>query len=207
MALEGQYPELVQPDSPTKRVGDKVSGEFAQITHSKRRMSLDDAFALEDLDAFEERARKIVSEKWDYVCELKIDGLQMVLTYEKGLLKIAATRGDGRVGEDVTHTVRTVRDIPLKLPKPLSLVVSGEIYISKKDFDKINREQEKSGGQLYANPRNLAAGTVRQLDPKIAAKRNLRSFMYDLEPIRQAQGQGQALEVPKTQTRDAKNSL
>ena len=181
VALEEQYPRLVQPDSPTKRVGDKVSGEFAEVAHSKRRMSLDDAFALENLDAFEERAKKIVSEKWDYVCELKIDGLQMVLTYEKGLLKIAATRGDGRVGEDVTHTVRTVRDIPLKLPRPLSLVVSGEIYISKKDFDKINREQEKSDAQAYANPRNLAAGTVRQLDPKVAAKRNLRSFMYDLE--------------------------
>jgi DNA ligase (NAD+) len=181
VVLEGQYPKLIQPDSPTKRVGDKVSGEFAEVTHSKRRMSLDDAFSTDGLDAFEERAKKIVNEKWDYVCELKIDGLQMVLTYEKGLLKIAATRGDGRVGEDVTHTVRTVRDIPLKLPRPLSLVVSGEIYISKKDFDEINREQKRTGGQLYANPRNLAAGTVRQLDPRVAAKRNLRSFFYDLE--------------------------
>ncbi|MFA5270669.1 MAG: NAD-dependent DNA ligase LigA [Patescibacteria group bacterium] len=179
--LEAEHPELIQPDSPTQRVGDKVSGEFAQITHSKRRMSLDDAFLFEDLNAFEERAKKVVNEKWDYVCELKIDGLQMVLTYKKGLLQTAATRGDGKIGEDVTHTIRTTRDIPLKLPQPLNLVVSGEVYIGKKDFEKINREQEKTGGQLYANPRNLAAGTVRQLDPKVAAKRNLRSFMYDME--------------------------
>lgn len=179
--LETKYPDLTQPDSPTQRVGDKVSGEFDQITHSKRRMSLDDAFSFDDLNAFEDRAKKIVNEQWDYVCELKIDGLQMVLTYKQGLLKTAATRGDGRIGEDVTHTIRTVRDIPLKLPRPIDLVVSGEIFISKDDFAKINRDQEKTGGATYANPRNLAAGTVRQLDPKVAAKRNLRSFIYDME--------------------------
>src|SRR3989344_1598015 len=188
--LEQQFPELVQPDSPTQRVGDKVAGEFAQITHSKRRMSLDDAFSYSDLDAFEERAKKSLKDSrlrgndgggWAYVCELKIDGLQIVLTYKKGWLKTADPRGDGRVGEDVTHTIRTVRDIPLKLSKAINLVVSGEVYISKKDFEKINHEQEKSGSLSYANPRNLAAGTVRQLEPKVAGKRNLRSFVYDLE--------------------------
>ncbi|MBN2585461.1 NAD-dependent DNA ligase LigA [Patescibacteria group bacterium] len=205
--LEAKYPELIQPDSPTRRVGDKVSNEFAQVTHSKRRMSLDDAFSFDDLDAFEERAKKIANKKWGYVCELKIDGLQMVLTYERGLLKTAATRGDGRVGEDVTHTIKTVRDIPLKLPRPIDLVISGEVYIGKKDFEKTNHVQEKSGNAIYANPRNLAAGTVRQLDPKVAAKRNLRSFVYDLEPIRPAQGQGQAPEVIKTQAEMLKTLL
>ncbi len=179
--LEAQYPDLVTPDSPTQRVGDKISGEFAEVKHSRQRLSLDDAFSLEEVREFQTRAKRILDEHFDYVCELKIDGLQMVLTYKKGLLVTAATRGDGRAGEDVTHTVRTVRDIPLKLSKPIDIVVSGEIYIGKKDFDKINDQQKKSGGQVYANPRNLAAGTVRQLDPKVASGRKLHSFVYDIE--------------------------
>ena len=179
--LEEQYPELVTSDSPTQRVGDKVSGSFAEIKHRHQRMSLDDAFSIAEVEEFEVRAKKILDEHFDYVCELKIDGLQMVLTYKKGLLVTAATRGDGVTGEDVTHTVRTVRDIPLKLSEPLDLIVSGEVYIGKKDFEKINEQQKKSGGQIYANPRNLAAGTVRQLDPKVASARILRSFVYDIE--------------------------
>ncbi|HCL47742.1 TPA: DNA ligase (NAD(+)) LigA [Patescibacteria group bacterium] len=181
VGLEAEYPDLVVPDSPTRRVGDKVSGEFASIRHIRPRMSLDDAFSYSEVQAFEERAKKLTEAKLEYVCELKIDGLQIVLTYRSGLLTTAATRGDGITGEDVTHTVRTIRDIPLKLSKPLDIVVSGEIYISKKDFAKINAEQTKAGGQLYANPRNLAAGTVRQLDPRVASTRRLRSFVYDLE--------------------------
>lgn len=197
--LEGEYPELVLPNSPTQRVADKVSGDFAQIKHSKRRMSLDDAFGVDELDAWKDRLdnNRLIfpqaqtnvmsfvvtssSKTLDYVCELKIDGLQIVLTYEKGVLKTAATRGDGRVGEDVTHTVKTIRNIPLQLKKPIDVVVSGEIYIAKSDFEKINKVQEKAGNPLYANPRNLAAGTVRQLDPRVASERNLRAFVYDLE--------------------------
>ncbi len=179
--LEKLYPKLILPDSPTKRVGDKVSGDFKKITHSKRRMSLEDAFSVTELKEFENRAKKITNKNFNYVCELKIDGLQIVLTYKKGLLVTAATRGDGRVGEDVTHTVRTVRNIPIKLTKPVDVVVSGEIYISKQDFVKINREQISKGEPIYANPRNLAAGTVRQLDPRVASARNLKSFVYDIE--------------------------
>lgn len=179
--LEEAYPTLIKPNSPTQRVGAKVSGEFKQITHSKRRMSLDDAFSFEELEDFANRITKITPAKIEYVCELKIDGLQMVLTYKNGLLVTGATRGDGRVGEDVTHTIRTIQEVPLKLTKPLNLVVSGEVYISRKDFEAINKAQEKSGGAIYANPRNLAAGTVRQLDPKVASGRKLRSFVYDME--------------------------
>jgi len=179
--LERQYPDLVTPDSPTQRVGDKVSGSFAEIKHSHQRMSLDDAFSLDEVREFEGRAKKILDEHFDYICELKIDGLQMVLTYKKGVLITAATRGDGVTGEDVTHTVRTVRDIPLKLARLVDIVVSGEVYISKKDFKKINEQQKTGNGQVYANPRNLAAGTVRQLDPKVASSRRLRSFVYDIE--------------------------
>lgn len=179
--LEELYPHLIKPHSPTQRVGAKISGEFKEITHSKRRLSLDDAFSFEDLVDFETRIKKITNTKIEYVCELKIDGLQIVLTYQNGLLITGATRGDGRVGEDVTHTIKTIQEIPLKLTKPLNLVVSGEIYISKRDFEAINKAQAKIGEAVYANPRNLAAGTVRQLDPLVASGRGLRSFIYDLE--------------------------
>jgi len=180
--LEKTYPKLVLPNSPTQRVGDKVSGDFAKITHSKRRMSLEDAFSNLELKEFEDRSNKLLGNKrYEYICEPKIDGLQIVLTYKKGLLITAATRGDGRVGEDVTHTVKTIRDIPIKLAKAVDVVVSGEIYISKTNFTKINRDQVKLKQPIYANPRNLAAGTVRQLDPKVASVRNLKSFVYDIE--------------------------
>lgn len=193
--LEGQYPDLITPDSPTQRVGDKVSGEFAEVKHSRQRLSLDDAFSMQEVEEFQTRAKKILDEHFDYVCELKIDGLQMVLTYKKGLLATAATRGDGTTGEDITHTAKTVRDIPLKLLRSADIVVSGEIYISKKDFEKINSQQKKSGGQAYANPRNLAAGTVRQLDPKVASERHLRSFVYDVEGDIEPKTQAEVLGV------------
>jgi len=180
--LEKIYPDLALPDSPTQRVGDKASGDFAKITHSKRRMSLEDVFSFAELKEFEDRIYKLIGNKqYGYICEPKIDGLQIVLTYKQGLLVTAATRGDGRIGENVTHTVRTVRDIPLKLAKPIDVTVSGEIYISKKDFIRINHEQIGKAESVYANPRNLAAGTVRQLDPRVASSRNLKSFIYDIE--------------------------
>ncbi len=178
--LETDFPELIQSDSPTQRVADKLSGKFAAVAHKVRKMSLDDAFSYDELREFDERVKKLVGKGIEYVCELKVDGLQMVLTYEKGHLVIGATRGDGRVGENVTHTVKTIRQIPLALPKPLDLTVSGEVYIDKADFAKINEQQQKSGEPIYANPRNLAAGTVRQLDPRMAAERRLKSFVYDL---------------------------
>ncbi len=180
-ALEGDFPDLVRSDSPTGRVADKVSGDFASIQHGRPRLSLDDAFSVEAVREFEARAKRLVDRDWDYVAELKIDGLQIVLTYVEGRLTTAATRGDGRVGEDVTHSVRTIRDIPLSLKEPLNITVSGEVYIAKDDFAKTNIEQSKRGEPVYANPRNLAAGTVRQLDPQVAADRRLRSFVYDIE--------------------------
>lgn len=178
--LEQEFPELVVPDSPTQRVGDKVKAGFKEVRHTRRRMSLDDIFSTEELEEFTERVTKLSGKSLEYTCELKIDGLQMILTYQNGILVQAATRGDGVVGEDVTHTVKTIRDIPLKLVKPLNITVSGEIYIKKDEFDRINRGQVKLGAEQYANPRNLAAGTVRQLDPKIASSRKLSSFFYDL---------------------------
>ena len=181
--LEQEYPELIQKDSPTLRVGDKVSGDFDEIRHVRPRMSLDDAFSWTQVEEFEARIKKLVDDKLSYMAELKIDGLQIVLTYKGGELVAAATRGDGVVGEDVTHTIRTLQDVPLVLPRPLDIVVGGEVYITKADFAKINMRQEKAGLAMYANPRNLAAGTVRQLDPKVASERNLRSFVYDLDGI------------------------
>ncbi|MFH0905302.1 MAG: NAD-dependent DNA ligase LigA, partial [bacterium] len=180
VGLEAEYPKLVTPDSPTQRVGNKVSGDFAEVRHKRPHRSLDNAFSVGEVAEFSDRVKKIVPEHIDYMCELKIDGLQIVLTYEKGLLQTGATRGDGVIGENVTHTVRTIRDIPLKLPRLISIVVSGEVYISKKDFAAINWQQAANDGQIYANPRNLAAGTVRQLDPRVASGRQLKSFIYDL---------------------------
>ncbi|MFH0912590.1 MAG: NAD-dependent DNA ligase LigA [Patescibacteria group bacterium] len=180
VALEKDFPELVQSDSPTQRVGDKVKAGFKEVRHTKKRMSLDDIFGEEELQEFDDRITKLLGKTPRYTCELKIDGLQMILTYQGGQLVQAATRGDGIVGEDVTHTVKTVRDIPLRLTKPLNITVSGEVYIDKNEFERINKEQIQSGQEKYANPRNLAAGTVRQLDPKIASARKLSSFFYDL---------------------------
>lgn len=180
VVLEKEFPSLISTDSPTQRVGDKVKAGFKEVRHTKKRMSLDDVFSFTGLDDFEERVTKILGCTPEYTCEIKIDGLQMVLTYKDGQLFQSATRGDGETGEDVTHTVRTIRDIPMRLNKPLNIVVSGEIYIEKHEFERINNEQIKLGEEVYANPRNLAAGTVRQLDPKVASSRKLSSFFYDL---------------------------
>src|SRR5688572_25668194 len=183
-ALEAAHPELQTPDSPTQRVGGRPAEGFAQVAHLQPMLSLDNAYNEEELRAFDERVRKGLSldQSPAYVAELKIDGLSMALTYEDGKLVRAATRGDGIRGEEVTHNARTVRAIPLSLkggPKG-RIEIRGEVYLPKKNFERINKEQEESGQPLYANPRNTAAGTMRNLDPALVAKRGLSAWMYQL---------------------------
>lgn len=179
--LESEYPELITPDSPTVRVGGAPLKKFNKVQHEIPQWSFDDAFSEDDIRAFDERVKKLSGEKEiDYVCELKIDGFKIVLTYERGLLKTAATRGDGKVGEDVTANVRTIRSIPLRLNEDVDVIVEGEIWMGRKEFDALNQKQVMLGAAQFANPRNAAAGTIRQLDPKIVAERRLSSFIYDL---------------------------
>lgn len=183
-ALEAAHPELLTPDSPTQRVGGRPAEGFASVEHLQPMLSLDNAYNEEDLRAFDERVRKGLSieESPSYVAELKIDGLSMALTYEDGRLVRGATRGDGVRGEEVTQNVRTVRALPLSLkggPKG-RIEIRGEVYLPKKNFERINKEQEEAGEPLYANPRNTAAGTMRNLDPALVAKRGLSAWMYQL---------------------------
>ena len=177
--LEKEYPEYIREDSPTQRVGSKVLDSFNKITHKIPMMSLSNVFNEDEVRSFDERIKKenIVPE---YVCELKIDGLSVSLIYEKGKLVSAATRGDGVVGEDITENVKTIKTIPLKINEEIDIEVRGEIYMSKKVFENINRIREEQGKPLLQNPRNAAAGSIRQLDSKIAAQRKLDSFIYHL---------------------------
>jgi DNA ligase (NAD+) len=158
-----------------------------KVPHDVPQWSLDDAFDERDLRAFDERVRKSLAKEElgtpAYTCELKIDGLHIVLTYERGLLARAVTRGDGTIGEDVTHNVRTIARIPEQLTALVSLTVEGEIYLTRSGFTLLNKEQEKNGKPLFANPRNAAAGSVRQLDPAIAAARPLAAFLYDIDAL------------------------
>lgn len=177
--LEEIYPELISPDSPTQRVGSVLSGRFKKILHLTQKKSLQDAFSEEEIRDWSERIQKIVpGETIEYVAELKIDGLNMTLHYEKGSLKRGITRGNGIEGEDVTHTIRTVESIPLKLNQTIDLEISGEVYLSKKSFEDMNTTLKDE--ERFANPRNAAAGTIRQLDPKIASERNLEAFFYEI---------------------------
>jgi len=185
-ALESEHPELLTPDSPTQRVGGRPTEGFAQVQHLQPMLSLDNAYDEADLRAFDERVRKGLSLDHSpaYVAELKIDGLSMALTYDNGKLVRGATRGSGVRGDDVTQNVRTVRAIPLSLkagPKG-RVEIRGEVYLPKKNFERINKEQEEAGEPLYANPRNTAAGTMRNLDPALVAKRGLSAWMYQLVP-------------------------
>src|SRR5687768_237104 len=182
--LEQQHPELHTPDSPTQRVGGRPAEGFATVEHIQPMLSLDNAYDEDDLRAFDERVRKGLGLDISptYVAELKIDGLSIALTYENGRLVRGATRGDGVRGEDVTQNVRTVRAIPLKLrggPKG-RIEVRGEVYLPKRNFERINQEQQDAGEPLYANPRNTAAGTMRNLDPTLVAKRGLAAWTYQL---------------------------
>ncbi len=178
--IEKAWPELITPDSPTQRVAGEPLSAFKKVSHTIRQWSFDDAFTEEDIRAFDARVYRQGGQVPNYTVELKIDGFKIVLTYDKGLLVTAATRGNGLVGEDVTANVRTIESIPLRLEKPVTIVVEGEIWMGRKEFDRLNQEQARDGKPLYANPRNVAAGTIRQLDPKVVAERNLSSFIYDL---------------------------
>lgn len=192
ITLEERYPALRTPDSPTQRVGGAPIAGFAKVRHEVPQWSFDNVFSEEEFAAFHERVRKNLGGKEpEYVCELKIDGFKIVLTYEKGVLICAATRGDGEVGEDVTANVRTIRSVPLRLNQEVGCIVEGEIWLPKKEFERMNRERKNAGEPEFANPRNAAAGTVRQLDPRVVAKRRLECFVYDIAKIGGAQ--------PKTQ--------
>ena len=175
--LETAYPDQVLADSPTHRVGGKVLDGFEKYSHQYPLYSLQDAFSREELEAFDARVRKEVAHP-TYICELKIDGLSISLTYEKGILVAGATRGDGSVGENITENLKRVKDIPLTLPEELDITVRGECYMPRASFDQVNQARQENGEPEFANPRNAAAGTLRQLDTAVVAKRNLATFLY-----------------------------
>lgn len=175
--LEAAYPDQVLADSPTHRVGGKVLDGFEKYSHQYPLYSLQDAFSREELEAFDARVRKELPQP-TYICELKIDGLSISLTYEKGILVVGATRGDGSVGENITENLKRVKDIPLTLPEELDITVRGECYMPRTSFDQVNQARQENGEPEFANPRNAAAGTLRQLDTAVVAKRNLATFLY-----------------------------
>ncbi len=195
--LEEQYPALITPDSPTQRVAGKPLPEFQKVRHEVPQWSFNDAFSEQDIRDFDARIKKILKTHFrkdiipTYACELKIDGLKVVFTYKKGLLETAATRGDGVVGEDVTANVRTIESVPLRLREPIDCVVEGEVWLGKKELARINAERKKKKESVFANPRNAAAGSIRQLNPAIAASRKLDSFIYDMSRA--------SIRAPKTQ--------
>ncbi|RRN47723.1 NAD-dependent DNA ligase LigA [Streptococcus halitosis] len=175
--LEAAYPDQVLADSPTHRVGGKVLDGFEKYSHQYPLYSLQDAFSREELEAFDARVRKELPHPI-YICELKIDGLSISLTYKKGILVVGATRGDGSIGENITENLKRVKDIPLTLPEELDITVRGECYMPRASFDQVNQTRQENGEPEFANPRNAAAGTLRQLDTAVVAKRNLATFLY-----------------------------
>lgn len=198
--IEEQYPELLTSDSPSQRVAGEPLPQFKKVTHRVSQWSFNDAFTEDDIRAFDARVKKVLRAEMaevspTYTCELKIDGLKVVLEYENGVLKTAATRGNGKVGEDVTANVRTIESVPLGLTASVDAIVEGEVWLSKSQLAKINVEREKLGEALFANPRNAAAGSIRQLDPKIAAARKLDVFVYDLSLYSEALPESQFEEL------------
>jgi DNA ligase (NAD+) len=191
--IEKEYPDLKSANSPTERIGGEPLKEFVKVKHEHKQWSFDDVFDYDELVRWEEKIKNFIrkerleKEKIEYCCELKIDGLKIILTYENGKLVRGATRGDGEIGEDVTHNVKTIESIPLSITNKLNMVCVGEAWIGKKDLEKINKERQKNGEEMYANTRNLAAGAMRQLDPKMAKARKLNSFIYDIESISQGE--------------------
>ena len=195
--IEKQYPAIIAPDSPSQRVAGKPLPGFKKVRHAVAQWSFNDAFSPDEVREFDARVKRLLHQKSGsaseapegarerkvhptYVCELKIDGLKIVLTYEKGILKTAATRGDGVIGEDVTHNVRTIESVPLSLARPVDIVVEGEVWMSSGSLKKLNALRRAHGEESFANPRNAAAGSIRQLDPKVAASRKLDAFIYDV---------------------------
>lgn len=188
-SIEREYPEFITFDSPTQRVGAEPLKEFKKVKHAIRQWSFDDVFDFEELKKWEEKTKNFIKkanfgdEKIEYCCELKIDGLKIILTYENGKLIKGSTRGDGEVGEDVTHNIRTIQSIPLSLKKDIDIIAVGEVWLSKNNLKKINEDRVSNNEAVYANTRNLAAGSLRQLDPKMTASRNLDSFIYDIDKV------------------------
>src|SRR5207302_2801661 len=183
-ALESQHPDLVTPDSPTQRVGGQPIAGFQTVRHREPMLSIDNTYNPGELREFDARVRRLLGdEPVTYVVELKIDGVAMSLTYEEGAFTVGATRGDGERGDDVTHNLRTIREIPLRLhtdQPPALFETRGEVYMTRADLIRVNREREKAGEEPYANPRNLAAGSLKLLDPRLSAERRLRLFTYSL---------------------------
>lgn len=198
--LEERYPALRDPNSPTQRIGGAPAAEFHKVKHEVAQWSLGDVFSIEDAEDFDARVSKLILEKTgrhirpSYVAELKIDGVHIVFTYEKGKLIRAATRGDGVIGEDVTDNIKTIQSLPLVLKNPISCVIEGEVWMPISVFDRLNRERARTGEPQFANPRNATAGTVRQLDSNIVAVRHLEAFLYDISLVKSG------TELPATQT-------
>ena len=197
--LEAAHPSLISPDSPSQRVAGQPLPGFKKVRHKVAQWSFNDAFTPEDIRAFDARVKRGLKARFGevaptYVCELKIDGLKVILEYRKGVLVTAATRGDGAVGEDVTQNIKTIESVPLALERPVDIIVEGEVWMSSKNLEALNKAQAKAGKPLYANPRNVAAGSIRQLDPSIAASRKLDMFIYDVAQTSE--------EVPPTQAEE-----
>lgn len=202
VALEKEYPQYKSPNSPTDRVGGDIITGFRKVSHLHRQWSFDDVFDTKELALWCERVERMlvkqgITEKPSYICELKIDGLKIILTYEEGKLVMGATRGDGRVGEQVTENLRTIQSIPLVLSEPWSGVFVGEAWLPAQELERINRERHKNDEPPFANPRNAAAGSIRQLDPKIVAKRNLAAFIYDINELIDSEGKRETPESQK----------
>lgn len=204
--LEAQYPSLVTPDSPTQRVAGEPLAGFQKVTHTVTQWSFNDAFSPDEVRAFDERVKRQLRDEYGadvsptYTCELKIDGLKIVCTYVNGVLQTAATRGDGRVGEDVTHNVRTIESVPLRLRDDVDVVVEGEVWMGKRGLAELNARRAQQDAEPFANPRNAAAGAIRQLDPAVAADRPLDVFMYDIAEYSGALPDTQYAELELLQT-------
>lgn len=189
LSIEADNPDLIYPDSPTQRVGGSVLEGFTKVEHDYPMLSLSNVFNEEDIREFDRRVKEAVGEKVSYICELKIDGLAVSLKYEEGRFVQGSTRGDGTIGEDITANLKTIRSIPLKLSEAIKIEVRGEAYMPKKSFVRLNEARDESGDEPFANPRNAAAGSLRQLDPKIAGSRNLAVFLYGIGGDGEAYGQ------------------
>ena len=183
MELEEKYPEYKLPFSPTMRVGDKIQSAFEKVTHSVAMQSLNDVFSFEEIESFDKKVSNDLDDIYSYVAELKIDGLSVSLEYENGIFKRGSTRGDGLIGEDITSNLKTINSIPMKLSEPVTIEVRGEVYMPKTEFLRINTEREENGESLFANPRNAAAGSLRQLDSRITASRKLDIFVFNIQKI------------------------